>query len=152
MCLETRCWETIESSLNDTQCSFHPGRSTTDHISHSTKFLRNLGSMLKTSSHALSISWKHTTGFLVKSFGERCVSTVLTTACYWLSSHRIPAQKFHDRGGRVKSRQLAVSVGLRQGCALSQLLFIVYISDSQPFCWREPNPDLQFCWRASLKF
>ena len=26
------------------------------------------------------------------------------------------------------------------------------INGSQPFCWREPNPDLQFCWTATLKF
>jgi len=39
--------------------------------------------MLKTSSHVLSTSRKHTTGFLVKCFGECCVCTVLTTACYW---------------------------------------------------------------------
>ena len=35
---------------------------------------------------------------------------------------------------------------------LSLLLFIVNISGSQHFCWREPNPDLRFFWRASQKF
>ena len=45
------------------------------HISLSSKFLRNLGSMLKVSSHALSTLRKHMTGFLVKSFGECCVGT-----------------------------------------------------------------------------
>ena len=34
------------------------------------------------------------------------------------------------RFGRVKSRSFTVSVGLRQGCVLSLLLFIVYISVS----------------------
>jgi len=56
------------------------------------------------------------------------------------------------RVGRVKSRPFTFGVGLRQGCVLSPLLFIVYISGSQPVRWREPNPDLRFCWRASLKF
>jgi len=52
--------------------------------------MRNPGSMLKTSRHALSTSRKHTTGFLVKRFGECWVSRVLTAACYWPSSHSIP--------------------------------------------------------------
>ena len=69
-CLEKRCCEIIESKLNDNQCGFRPGRSIADHISLSSKILRNLGSIIKTSSHALSTSRKHTTGFLVKSFGE----------------------------------------------------------------------------------
>jgi len=106
--------------------------------------------MLKTSSHALSTSRKHTTGFLVKSFGERCVSTVLTAACYWPSSHCIPAQTC-VRVWRAISRQFTVGVGVRQRCVLSPLLFIVDISCSQPFRWRETNPDLRFCWRVSLK-
>jgi len=63
-------------------------------FSLSSKILRTLGSMPKTSTHALSTSRKHTTGFLVKSFGECCGCAVLTTACYWPSSHCIPAQKF----------------------------------------------------------
>jgi len=42
--------------VNDTRCDFRPGRSATDHISLSSKILRNLGSMLKTSSHALLTS------------------------------------------------------------------------------------------------
>jgi len=86
--------EIIESKLNDIQCGFGHGRNTTDHISLSSKILRNLGIMQKTSSHALSTLREHTTGFFVKSFVECCVSTVLTAACYWQSSHCIPAQTF----------------------------------------------------------
>ena len=48
-CLEKRRREIIESKLNDTQCGFRPGRSNTDHISLSSKILRNLRSMPKTS-------------------------------------------------------------------------------------------------------
>jgi len=51
-CLVKRCREIMESKLSDTQCGFRPDRSITDHISLSSKILRNLGSMLKTSSHA----------------------------------------------------------------------------------------------------
>jgi len=39
-------------------------------FSLSSKFLRNLGSMQKTSTHVLSTSRKHTTRFLVNSFGS----------------------------------------------------------------------------------
>ena len=31
-CLERKCREIVESKLEDGQCSFHPGRSTTDQI------------------------------------------------------------------------------------------------------------------------
>jgi len=41
-CLQTRCCEIIEPKLNDTQCVFYSGRSTTDHISLSSKCLRIL--------------------------------------------------------------------------------------------------------------
>jgi len=41
------------------------------------------------------------TGFLVKSFGECCVSTVLTAACYWPSSHCIPGQTFVSVSGEL---------------------------------------------------
>ena len=70
-------------------------------FSLSSKFLRNLGSMPKTSTHALSTSRKHTTEFIVKSFGKRCVSTVLTAACYRVSSHCIPVQTFVSVSGEL---------------------------------------------------
>ena len=53
---------------------------------------------------------------------------------------------------RVKSRPFTVSVELQQWCVLSPLLFIVNISGSQLFRWREPNPDQRLCWRDSLTF
>ena len=56
------------------------------------------------------------------------------------------------RVGRVKSRPFTVSVGLQQWCVLSPLLFIVNISGSQLFRWRETNPDQRLCWRDSLTF
>ena len=55
-------------------------------FSLSSKFLRNLGSMQKTSTHALSTSRKRTTGLLVKSLVESFGRTVL--------SHCVPAQKY----------------------------------------------------------
>jgi len=77
-CVEKRCRKVIEPNLNDAQCGFRPGPSNIDQVSLSRKILRNLGSMPKTSTHALSNSRKHTTGFLLKRFVERCRSMVLT--------------------------------------------------------------------------
>ena len=70
--------EIIEPKLDDTQCGFRPGRITTDQILLSSKFVRNLGSMPKRSTYALSTWRKHTTGFLVKNFWEFRGSAVLT--------------------------------------------------------------------------
>ena len=53
--------------LNVTQCGFRLARSTTDVISLSSRSLRNVGNMPKTSTYALSTSRKHNTGFLAKS-------------------------------------------------------------------------------------
>jgi len=89
-CLEERCREKFESKLDDIH--FRSGRSTTDQI-YTLQQIFEKSCMPKTSTHVLSASRKHTTGFLVKSFGECCWSTVLTVASYWPSSHCIPAQK-----------------------------------------------------------
>jgi len=75
--LEKPCREIIESNRNDTKCSFRFGRSNTDQIFLSSKILRNLGSMLKTSSHALSTSRKHMTVLLMKNgVGGRLILAV----------------------------------------------------------------------------
>jgi len=44
---------------------------------------------------------RDTTGFLVKSFEESSVSTVLTAGYYWPSDHCIPAQKFVSVSGEL---------------------------------------------------
>jgi len=58
----------------------------------SSKFSRNLGSM-PTYTHVLSNLGKYMAGFLVKSFGKCCGSTVLTGASCWPSSNCTLAQK-----------------------------------------------------------
>ena len=131
--LEKRHHEIIESNLNDTQCGFCSCSSNTDHISLSSKILRNHGSVLKTSSHALSTSRKHTPVFLVKSFGNCCGSKVLTAACYWPSSHWYSCSDICVRFRKVKLWLFTADVELRQGCVLSPLLFIVNISGSTFF-------------------
>jgi len=114
-CLENRCRDIIESKMNNTQCGFRPGRRTTDHISLSSKIFRNLESMLKTSSHALSNSRKYTTRFLVKGYGECCVSTVLMVACYWPSSHCVPAQTFASVQGELNHDRSSLGLDSDKG-------------------------------------
>jgi len=68
------------------------------------KFFRNPGSIPKMFTNALSTSRKHTTGFLVKSFGGRCVCTVLTAACYCMAVKSLYSySEVCVRVGRVKS-------------------------------------------------
>jgi len=129
-CLEKGHRKIFESNLNDYPVRFRPSHSNKGHISFSSNILRSLGSMLKTSSHALSTSRKHMTGFLLKNFGECCASAALTAACCWAPSHSILPQTC-VRVGRVTSRPY--TIGVRKGCVLSLLFFIVNISGSQPF-------------------
>jgi len=55
---------------------FHVAVAQQNKIPLSNKFSRNLGNMPKTYTHALSTSEKYMTGFLVKSFGECCRSSL----------------------------------------------------------------------------
>ena len=118
------------------------------------KFSTNLGSMSKTSTHFLSTSRKHTTGFLMESFGGCCWSMVLTTACYWQSSHCIPAQKF-----------VCLSVVLKRNfdrgcwtptmvCAVRTSFHSLYAFDVQSqrnwrgcHCWKLHDQPFAFSWR-----
>ena len=58
----------------------------------SRKLSRNPGSMPKTYTHVSPTSGKYMAGFLVKSFGGSCGSTVLTSTYCWPSGHRILVQ------------------------------------------------------------
>ena len=112
-CLETRCREIHEPKRwVIPNVVFILAIVLQTKIPLSSKFLRNLGSMPKTFTHVLLTSRKHTIGFLMKSFGECCGSTVLATACYWSSSRCIPAQKFVSVSGKLthnRSRLVLVS-------------------------------------------
>ena len=144
--LEKRCREIIESNLNDTQCGFRPGHSNTDHISLSSKILKNIGSMLKTSSHALSTSRSIRPGSLWKALGSvewtRCWRPLLAAKSLYSCSDVCV------RVGRVKSRPFTVVLDSNNGVCchrpFSQLTLVV-----QLFRWRESNPDQRLCWRDS---
>ena len=96
-CLEMRCREIIESNLNDTQCGFVPAVVIQTAFRSPAKFWEHAKDVFT----ALWTSRKHTTWFLVKNFGELWVSTVLTAASYWPSSHYIPAHKLVSVSGEL---------------------------------------------------
>jgi len=117
----------------------------------SSKSLKHLGSVPKTSSRGLSTSRKHTTGFLVKSFGECYVSTVLTAACYWQSSHCIPAQKFVSVSGKLNHDRLPFVLDSDKVCAVAAPFPSLHQWFST-FSLKGAISNLRFCWRASLTF
>ena len=99
--LEIRCREINESKLNNTQCGFHPGHSTTDQNFTLQQIFEKSWEYVKNFAHVFSTSRKHATGFLMKSFGECCKSRVMTTTFYWPSIHCILPQKFVSASGRL---------------------------------------------------
>ena len=93
-CLERKCREIVKSKLENCQCSFRRGRSTTDQIFTLNKSSRNLGNMAKISLHALSILKNHMTEFLGIKFGRFCRSMALMVNGYALLSHSTADRRF----------------------------------------------------------
>ena len=100
-CLEKTCCEIIEPKLNYTQCSLHPGRSTTDQIFTLQQIFEKSWEYAKDVYICFVDLEKAYDGFLVKSFKECCGCMVLTAACFYPSSHCIPAQKFASVSGEL---------------------------------------------------
>ena len=114
-----KCREMIEPILDDTQCGFCPGRSTTDDISLSSKFLRNVGSMPMTSAYALSTSRKHNTGFFVKSLlREYGVDgrLLLTVKSLYCCSEICVQSPLHELDLPLRCQHARQSQPSRRGC------------------------------------
>ena len=114
-----KCREMIEPVLDDTQCGFRPDRSTTDDISLSSKFLRNVGSMTKTSAYALSTSRKPNTGFFVKSLlreygvdGRLLLTVKSLSGCSEISVQ----SPLHELDLRLRCQRAKQSQPSRRGC------------------------------------
>ena len=127
-CLERKCREIVESKLEDGQGDFCPGRSTTDQIF--------------TLKQIFEKSWEHDKDLFAcfvdfeKAYGrvpQNKLWEVLRK--YGVNGQLLRANKsFYCRPEvcvRVNGKQskpFHVGAGLRQGCVLSPLLFIVYMN------------------------
>ena len=121
-CLERKCREIVESKLEDGQCGFHPGRRTTDQI--------------------FEKSWEHGKDLFACFVDLEKAYNRVPQNKFWkvlqkygVNGHLLCAIKsFYCRPKvcvRVNGKQskpFHVGVGLRQGCVLSPLLFIVYMN------------------------
>jgi len=74
------------------------------------------------STHVLSTLREHTSGFLVKIFGECYESTVLTAACYWPSSHCIPTKKFVSVSVELNHNRSPWALDINKQCRISPSL------------------------------
>ena len=119
-----KCREIVQSKLEDGQCSFCPCRSTTDQIFDLKQIFQNRGSMAKISLHGLSMLKKDIRDKLYKVLLEYDVDGQLLHA---IKSFYCQAEVCVQVNGK-QSKPFHVSVGLRQGCVLSPLLFIVYMN------------------------
>ena len=127
-CLERKCREIVESKLEDGQCGFRPGRSTTDQIF--------------TLKQIFEKSWEYGKDLFacfvdLKKAYDRVPRDKLWKVLqeYGVDGQLLRAIKsFYCRPEvcvRVNGKQskpFHVGVGLRQGCVLSPLLFIVYMN------------------------
>jgi len=106
------------------------------------KFSRNLGRKAKASTHVLSTSKKHTTRFLVKSFGRCCGSTVLTVALLLAVKSLYSCSEVCVRVDGFSGFWTPIRV-----CAVTTPLHIQY-QGWPNFLIRGPNSRLPGHWRA----
>ena len=125
-CLEKRCCEIVKPELQDTQCGFCPGRSTINWI-----FALQL---------VFEKSWEYAkevyTCFVDLEKAYDCVPRDKLWAVlleYDVRGQLLAAIKLLYKQSEVCvhvngiKKPFSVSVGLRQGCVLSPLLFIIYM-------------------------
>ena len=127
-CLERKFREIVESKFEYGQCGFHPGRSTTDQIftlkqifEKSWKYDKDLFACFVDLEKAYDRVPRDKLWKVLQEYG---VNGQLLRAIK--SFYCRPEVCVRVNGKQSKSFQ--VSVGLRQGCVLSPLLFIVYMN------------------------
>ena len=91
-------------------------------------FSKNLQSKAKISLHDLSILKKHMTAILRLNFGRFCRSMAFMVSCHAPLSHSVADRRFVLGLMTSNQKPFVDGVGLRQGCVLSPLFFIVYMN------------------------
>ena len=127
-CLERKCRQIVEPILEDCQCGFRPGRSTTDQIftlkqifEKSWEYGKDIYACFVDLEKAYD---RVPRDKLWKVLQEYDIDGQLLLAIK--SLYRQP--EFCVRVNGKQSEPFNVGVGLRQGCVLSPLLFIIYMN------------------------
>ena len=127
-CLERRCREIVEPQLDDGQCGFRPGRSTTDQIftlkqvfEKSWEYAKDVYACFVDLEKAYDRIPRNQLWSVLLDYGVDGQLLQAIKSLYSQSEVRV-------RIGGKKSKPFQVGIGLRQGCVLSPLLFIVYMN------------------------
>ena len=127
-CLERKCREIVKSKLEDGQCGFRPGRSTTDQIfalkqifEKSWEYAKNLFACFVDLEKAYDRVPRDKLWKVLQKYGVdgQLLRAIKSFYCRPEVCVRVNGKQ---------SKPFHVGIGLRQGCVLSPLLFIVYMN------------------------
>ena len=126
-CLEKKCREIVEPKLTDAQCGFRPGRSTMDQIfalqqifEKSWEYAKEVNACFVDLEKAYDRIPRDKLWAVLLQYG---IDGQLLTAIKSLYMH----SEICVRVNSATTKPFRVSVGLRQGCSLSPILFLIYM-------------------------
>ena len=126
-CLEKRCREIVESKLEDAQCGFRPGRCTMDQIfalqqifEKSWEYAKDVYACFVDLEKAYDRVPRDKLWAVLLEYGVNGQLLSAIKSLYKQST-------VYVRVNGKETKPFNVSVGLRQGCVLSPLLFIIYM-------------------------
>ena len=127
-CLEKKCREIIEPKLTDAQGGFYPGRSTINQIFALQQIFEKLWEYAK-EVNACFVDLEKTYDRIPRDklwtvLLQYDIDGQLSTAIKSLHMH----SKVCVRVNSARTKPFRVSVGLRQGCSLSPILFLIYMN------------------------
>ena len=127
-CLERKCREIVESKLEDGQCGFRPGRSTTDQVftlrqvfEKSWEYAKDVFTCFVDLEKAYDRVPRDKLWGVLQEYGigGQLLQAIKSFYCQSEVCIRVNGKR---------SEPFHVGIGLRQGCALSPLLFIIYMN------------------------
>ena len=125
--LERKCRTIVESKIQDTQCDFRPGRGTTDQLftlrqvfEKASEFAKSFYTAFIDLEKAYDRVPRDLLWSVLKEYGIRGPFLAAIRSLY-------NDCKSHVRINGSKSDSFGIRVGLRQGCVLSPLLFIIFM-------------------------